>query len=449
LKLKLFIILAISLCLRTADAADFVVGYYPSWMQSELAPENLDMERLTHVVHAFAWPTAQGELVYADDFINDDLVGKVHENGGFILLALGGWGNSAAFATMSADSVARIKFIGQLLEFCLQHDYDGIDIDWEHPSNSQEKKSMTLLVRDMRAEFNKLMRPQPLYISMAVTAGNWAGQWLDYSELKKYIDWFGCMSYDFHGDWSNHAGHNSPLYASGGDRCGSVDSGIRYLTQTRGLPKDKVLLGVPFYGRGFNASGLYKPSSGTGSEHRYSAIPGMIGSGWTRHWDDVALVPYLINSDNTHIISYDDTLSVRFKAEYAVQHNLKGLMIWALGQDIINGDQALLPAVSDPILRPTGVTQKKTNIPTDFGLSCSPNPFNNAALISFSLKSEGFVTLDVLDLRGRIVSRLLSGVQPAGENRISFAANNLSSGVYLCRMTTLSDTRTIKLTLLQ
>ena len=432
-----------------ASAAEFVVGYYPSWMQTELPPEDVDMQLLTHIVHAFAWPTEEGDLDYPDNFKSQELVQKVHQGSGFIMLAIGGWGNSDGFAAMAADSIFRKKFVGQLLEFCLQNNYDGIDIDWEHPSNAAERQGMNLLVRDMRAEFNKLMRPQPLYISIAVTAGNWAGQWLDYNELKKYVDWFGCMTYDFHGSWSDHAGHNSPLYASGGDLCGSVDSGIRYLTQTRGLPRDKVLIGVPFYARGFNASGLYQPSSGAGSEFRYSAIPDLINAGWTRHWDDVALVPFLVNSDNTQLISYDDALSVRYKAEYAVSKNLKGLMIWALGQDFIGGEQPLLRAVSEPILQPTKIGHRRESIPEAYALQNFPNPFNNETIISFQLEAEDDVSLDMYDANGRLKARLLSGVQPAGKVRLSFSADNLASGIYFCRLKTSLQTTNLKLTLLR
>ena len=447
MKPVVFVLLALLALCSVTRAADAVIGYYPYWVQNTYTPDDVDMHLLTHLVHAFAWPTADGDLVFPNNFLATDLVDTAHQQGVIVMLALGGWGQSDGFAPMAADSIARTKFAGTLLEFCLQHDYDGVDIDWEHPANSRDRANVTKLVRDIRAEFSKPMRPQPLYISMAVTAGNWAGQWLNYDELQNYVDWFGCMSYDFHGAWTNHSGHNSPLYA--GDGCGSVDDGIRYLTHTRGLPAAKVLLGVPFYARGFLSSGLYEPSSGDGGEFPYAEIPALLASGWTRFWDDVALVPYLLNSDNTKLISYDDSLSVRYKAEYAVDKNLKGVMIWALGQDFIDGDQPLLRAVSDPILHPTRVGQQEEKRPTTFALTGFPNPFNESAMISFQLEKPERVALDVFDVNGRSAARLLSGEQPAGDNRVCFSGRDLPSGLYVCRLQTATHVAMMKLMLIR
>ena len=449
MKPVVFVLLALLALCSVTRAADAVVGYYPYWVQNTYTPDDVDMHLLTHLVHAFAWPTADGDLVFPNNFLATDLVDAAHQQGVIVMLALGGWGQSDGFAPMAADSIARTKFAGTLLEFCLQHDYDGVDIDWEHPANSHDRANVSKLVRDIRAEFSKPMRPQPLYISMAVTAGNWAGQWLDYDELSKYVDWFGCMSYDFHGAWTNHSGHNSPLYASGGDGCGSADAGIRYLTHTRGLPADKVLLGVPFYARGFLSSGLYEPSSGDGGEFSYADVVAFMQSGWQRMWDDVALVPYLVNSERTRLISYDDTLSVRYKAEYAVEKNLHGVMIWALGQDLLGGDQPLLRAVSAPILRPTQVAIEKLAAPFDFSLSCSPNPFNDSAAISFTLSISQSVTLDILDANGRIVDFLYAGELPGGKNQFLWSARNHPSGVYLCRLKTKEFEQIINITLLR
>ena len=302
----------------------------------------------------------------------------------------------------------------------------------------------------MRDEFNKLMRPKPLFITMAVTAGHWFGQWLDYEKLKTYIDWFGCMTYDFHGDWTDHAGHNSPLYASGGDVDGCVDSGFRYLTERRRLPADKILLGVPFYGRGFYASELYGPSTGNGSEHQYRDIPALLYAGWTYHWDDVALVPYIINPEKTKLISYDDTLSVRLKAEYAIAKKVKGVMIWALGQDLVNGRQPLLEAASAPILNQSSVETGRENNPSVYELVTNyPNPFNAATTISIDMPDHQYISLTVSDVRGRLLANLFNGFAEKGRYTFSWTIGDLASGVYLCKLQSKTFSKVHKLTLLK
>ena len=80
------------------------------------------------------------------------------------------------------------------------------------------------------------------------------------------------------------------------DHCGSVHSGIQYLNLIRGIPKEKILVGLPFYGREFNATRLYGPSTGGDITYAYCDIEPKIGAGWTFHWDEISKVPYLINS---------------------------------------------------------------------------------------------------------------------------------------------------------
>ena len=431
----------------SAIATEIVVGYYPYWGHDVLPASQLDLSRLTHVKHAFAWPAADGRIEHSPALLYPELNDRIHKSDRSILLALGGWGNSAGFAPTTAHPDTRNNFITNVVSFCLEHNYDGVDLDWEYPSTAQQRDNMTLLVKEMRDAFSRLTRPQPLLITMAVTAGNWNGQWLDYDELKKYVDWFGCMTYDFHGDWTDHAGHNSPLYMSGGDTDGSVNSGFKYLTQTRGLAPEQILLGVPFYGRGFNASRLYGPSSGTGSEHGYKEIPALIDAGWTRHWDDVAKVPYIMNPQKTKLISYDDTLSVRLKAEYAVNKKTKGVMIWALGQDLIDGRQPLLRAVADPVLNQTKVGKRAADKSDQIEVvSTIPNPFNSGTTITVRLPKPEHLSFALLDVRGRTIKKLFDGPIDGGEHSFQFNAHDLTSGIYLCHFSTNTFSKTRKIT---
>jgi hypothetical protein len=62
-----------------------------------------------------------------------------------------------------------------------------------------------------------------LILIMAAPADAYYGQWIDFEGLAADFDFIGFMTYDFHGPWSDHSGHNSPLYADAGDTDGSVD----------------------------------------------------------------------------------------------------------------------------------------------------------------------------------------------------------------------------------
>ncbi|HKK71872.1 MAG TPA: S8 family serine peptidase [Candidatus Krumholzibacteria bacterium] len=85
----------------------------------------------------------------------------------------------------------------------------------------------------------------------------------------------------------------------------------------------------------------------------------------------------------------------------------------------------------------------------DRGLHAAPNPFNPATEISFSLDRPGRVELHVFDPRGRRVSTLVDQVMPAGERRLTWQPDRLSSGVYFLRLVTEEGTQIRRAVLLK
>jgi hypothetical protein len=78
-----------------------------------------------------------------------------------------------------------------------------------------------------------------------------------------------------------------------------------------------------------------------------------------------------------------------------------------------------------------------------------PNPFNPVTVIEYQLPVSSDVTLEVFDLTGRRVAVLVDELRPAGQNRISFNASGLSSGVYLYRLSAGELIRTRKMILVK
>ena len=411
-------------------ASEIVVGYYPSWLRSSLPAENIFYENLSYINHAFVWPEADGSISTYEDFYYPELIERTHAAGKKILLALGGWGQSDGFSPMVASATARSNFINNLVDFCQLHGYDGVDIDWEHPSNSLDRANLTVLIYELRNAFDEV--DKSLLLTMAVTASSWIGQWCDYTTMKNYVGWFGCMTYDFHGGWSDHAGHNAPLYAPENDQCGSVHQGVQYLNVTRGIPKEKILIGLPFYGREFISSSLYGPSSG-GGEYLYNEILPKIDEGWTYNWDNISKVPYLTNQENTRIISFDDTVSIRIKCEYVKEQAVAGVMIWALGQDVIGNRQPLLETIGR-VLNLSSNDGSEHEIPVSFSLNNYPNPFNSKTMIKYYVIKEGLIKLSVYNILGDLVSVIVDNRQKEGWYTFEFDAGDLPSGVYLYKM---------------
>ena len=330
----------------TVFCADpIVAGYYPSYRHSLLPADKLQLKHLTHIMHSFAYPDINGKLLHPDNFIYPELIQRVHDEGKEIFVALGGGGNSGDFSTAVADSTTRSFFVDNIIEFYDLHGYDGVDIDWERPLSNADKSNLNKFVYELK------QKKPDLSISVTLGGSAWASQYFDLSYLVQYVDWFGIMAYGMHGPWSSVSGHNAALYAPVGQN--SVENYTDNMIINKNIPADKIVMGIPFYGYSFESSSLGAANSGA-TDITYSNVLQKIVDGWTYIWDDFAKVPYLVDPDQTKILSFDDVRSVGLKCDYIKERNLAGTMIWEISQDYLAGDQPLLETVGINMLQSLG-----------------------------------------------------------------------------------------------
>ena len=439
----------------TFGGAKVAVGYYYFWSRYSYPYNSIEYNNLTHIAHAFVVPQSDGRLALESgaswqDFLYPQMIQAAHQHGVKVVVSVGGWGNSAGFSPMVANPTARANFAHNLKNFCMSNGYDGVDIDWEYPTSS-DRANVTALLEQLHDTLTTVN--PPLTLSIAAPSTDWNGGY-DFAAIKGVLDWIGVMAYDFHGSWTNHAGHNSPLYAPPSDPEGSVDQSVKYYLGN-GIPSQKLLIGLPFYGWLFYASRLYGPSTG-GKQLYYSAIVDSMQQGWAFHWDTLSFVPYLTNPSNTQLISYDDTLSMRYKCDYLVNKSLGGVIIWALGQDNLGNSQPLLETAGRELGIITSVDEnplvwnQNPKVARGFELLQNyPNPFNPSTTISYQLSANSFVTLKVFDVLGREVETLVNQRQNAGSYTVTFDASKLPSGVYFYRLTTGSLVETKKMAVLK
>ena len=409
-----------------------VVGYYPQWVQGSFTPDKIDYSVITHVIHSFAWPDEQGNILHYDNMLSQAVNNTVHDNGSKILLCFGGWGQSWGFAASMSTPELREIFIDNIISICETYDYDGVDIDWEQPANTTEKNNLTTFITELRQAFDDLY--PDWIISMAVPVSNWSGQYYDFNQLKQSVDFFNAMTYDIHGSWTDHAGHNSPLYLSPpGDPDGSVNTGINYLVNTRGIESTKVNVGIPFYGKEYNTSGINQAFTGDVVSRLYNEYHGLINNGWNYIWDSNGQVPYLQNTSQNKIITIDDSLSVSIKSGYAISNNLGGLMIWALGYDYIGGEQKLIQSMKYNYL-----TASVDPISDQYSISMLnyPNPFNSQTNFRYTVNENSDVSIVIYDINGSVVKHLVNEYQTKGPRIVTWnvtadIGKTVSSGVYL------------------
>ena len=419
--------------------AQRVVGYYPYWMQDTFQPQDLDLETFTHINHAFAWPNEEGGIEAPDGTFDPAIADHIHSNNRKFLLSLGGWGQTQTEGFVASTSTYELRsiFISNIIEKMIAYGYDGVDIDWEHPQTVQQRNNLTYFIEELDSTLDNL-DPEFL-ITMAVPISNWAGQWYDFSNLRTHVDFFNAMTYDIHGGWSSHAGHNSPLYQSPpGDADGSIETGINYLANTRGLPEEKINMGIPFWGKKYNASSINGSFTGSVIDMHYSEILPLVGNGWTYQWDNVAKCPYLINEDQSKIITYDNPLSIQHKCEYAKNRNLGGVMVWALGYDDMASEESLTGAINLYWLNIGNSTE--SILPDKIELNTYPNPFNPEMKINFYLPYKTEVNLSLYDMRGRLIESFTNKEYEKGNHSLNWypktARLYLSSGIYVLELLT-------------
>jgi chitinase len=193
---------------------------------------------------------------------------------------------------------------------------------------------------------------------------------------------------------------------------------------------------MPFYGKECSASHLYGPSpSSSWTDLEYSAVAPRLNSGWDYFWDEVSKVPYLLNTARTKFVTYEDSLSIRSKCEYVKSNGLGGVMIWALGQDVMNNTQPLLEAVGRA-MQTTGITESPDLPPNTFELLGNyPNPFNGGTRIEFILNKPGTAELVITNISGAKVQTLRQNFSDTGKKAFRWEANDehgapVASGIY-------------------
>jgi chitinase len=346
-------LLAVSLLAAVpACAGDLrVVAYVIGW---EAAPPPIDPTKLTHINFAFG-QIEGGKAVLRHPGIAANLAYlrslKAKNPRLKVLLSIGGW-EAEGFSDAALSAESRNVFAASVVALLREHSLDGVDIDWEYPGQSvsgiksrpEDKQNFTALLQTLRAQLGKR------YLLSIASADR---EYFDFTEMDKlhgYLDFINVMTYDFFNALTPTTGHHAGLYAAPyaapNDR--NADASIKQHLGA-GIPPDKLVLGVAFYGRGFAGvkpehDGVNQPYERFEAAHPYAElVEKFIGrNGFVREWDEHAQAPFLWNAQTRAFITYDDPQSLASKAEYVRKHRLGGMMFWELSQD--SGD-ALLDAI--------------------------------------------------------------------------------------------------------
>lgn len=232
-----------------------------------------------------------------------------------IFFCIGGTCKSG-FTTLAANKEKREAFAEQCARLIAERGVDGIDFDWEFPGwsggSSADGDNYLLLLQAVRDKIGRSKR-------LTVCVGNNADGF-DVRKALDIVDYLNVMTYDM---GSGEAGtHHTALRRSSLSGYTTVDDAIaRYVK--KGVPYDRMMLGLAFYGRGNNKE--FKDWT----DYRYIKP----GAGQTERWDDQACVPYIVNADGRLIISYENPRSLAIKCDYLKEKGFRGAMVWRAEYD--------------------------------------------------------------------------------------------------------------------
>lgn len=295
-----------------------IIAYVTSW--SRIMP---DPDYMTHINYAFGHVTETFNGVRIDNEARlKEIVALKGKNPDLkILLSIGGWG-SGRFSEMAADDALRLSFARDCERVVKEFSLDGIDIDWEYPTSAMANISaspddldnFTLLMRDIRAAIgeNKLL-------TLATVA---SAKYIDFKGIDPYIDFVNIMAYDM----ASAPKHHSALYRSdiaGGNT--SEEAVKAHLAA--GVPLNKLVMGMPFYGRG-----------GANFKNFMNFSEAEKVEGYKVNWDDTAKVPYLTNDEGVVVFGYENPQSLAIKCQYILDQGLLGGMYWDYDGDNEAGD---------------------------------------------------------------------------------------------------------------
>jgi len=362
-----------------------VVGaYFAGWESGTYPVSQIPADTVTNVFYAFS--TIANGVCAAPDGAASDFAAlkqlKASHPKLKVSISVGGWG-AGGFSDAALTDASRKKFVGSCLNTFFrtyQGVFDGVDIDWEFPvsggpaeitARPQDKQNATLLAKEFRRELDQLGGSRKL-LTAALPAGRLqtgTGKYgdpydpaasFDLGGIAKVLDWVNLMTYDMGTGFSPVSTFNAPMAPVPSDPLGqpmkrwnNVTGAVRYYEQ-HGVPADRIVLGVPFYGRGFHVTqagpnhGLFQPWDASFDPGSWGDIKAKLltDPAWEQHWDANAQAPWLYNAAEQKFVSFENPRSIGIRSDYARQAGLRGAFMWEIAED--DSARSMLTAMAKP-----------------------------------------------------------------------------------------------------
>jgi len=307
----LIIILITAACskeeIEYTDNDLIIAAYLPYW-----GMDKVDLNSLSHldILYYFSIaPDQDGLFVVPEGLISDiNLARDRLRNDALLFLVLGGWYESETIFPMFEDPEKRADYVSQLVRFCLEHDIDGVDLDWEDYPYSippQDRSVLTVMLSDS-------LRANGLLFSVALVPS----QVVFSSGIHPMVDYINVMSYGI----LDEEGNQVPL---------AMFEDFTYEHVYAGIPREKIIMGVPFYGKR-----PYKEGDTSPRTYTYRHI--------------VEMAHPLPDNNNFGLYSFNGRTLIKKKTSFLIENEIGGIVAWELSQDVPPGSPySLFDAILD------------------------------------------------------------------------------------------------------
>jgi hypothetical protein len=310
-----------------------VIGYLPGWWTpAESAGwtlDSIDWDSLTHVIDSFARPLANG-TIDASGLRGAPLIAKAHDNNTRCNVSIGGWSYRLDFYAPAQPAVID-TFVSNIYKLVVNNGYDGVDIDWEYPDRSAGgglpagSDQFNRLIRKIYERFHDPSAPRACDgkpLEVAFCQGTYYFREIDWPVISGYVDYVFVMGYDMDNPYNGPLRSGGTMWISTGVTIEKSVHGVCNYLVNKGVPRDKIVLGAPFYQT-------------------------TDGSDYADVWSDVVANPsnYLgfvtspgpfpgpaearVNHAGT-VVYMNDTNSFRYRCENITNNGYLGLGIWEI-----------------------------------------------------------------------------------------------------------------------
>lgn len=274
--------------------------------------DNVDLNSLRYldILYYFSLAPDQEGLFTVPSYILPDLntIKSNLDDDALLFIVLGGWYESETIFPMFEDPEKRGDYISQLVQFCLDNDIDGVDLDWEdYPVSvpAGDRSILTTMLSDSLRSYGLMFSVAMAPYEVAFSGG-----------IHPAVDYINVMTYGFMDDQGNQV----PLLMF-------EDYTFQHINA--GIPREKLIMGVPFY-----AKRPYDPDDTSPRTYTYRAI--------------VEMAHPLPHLNRYGKYSFNGRNLMKDKTSFLIDNEIGGIMAWELSQDVALGSPySLFDAILD------------------------------------------------------------------------------------------------------